>query len=133
MLDTNTVSHIVRRRSLLARARFEAMRTPYRPCISAITEGEIRYGMAKNPTARAFRLIMEEFLAKIETLPWGTEAATTYGSLRAELRAAGKALEALDMLIAAHAVSAGTILVTSDKSFQHVQQLRGTEDWASDL
>ena len=133
MLDTNTVSHIVRGRSLLARARFEAMSTPYRPCISAITEGEIRYGLAKNPAANAFRLLMEEFLAKLQTLPWGTAEAATYSALRAEMRAAGKALENLDMLIAAHAVATGTTLVTSDKAFLQVRGLRGIEDWATDL
>jgi len=79
------------------------------------------------------RLLMEEFLAKITVLPWTRQEAMTYGELRAELRAAGKSLENLDMLIAAHAISVGAIMVTSDRAFLYVAKLRGTEDWATDL
>jgi len=133
MLDTNTVSYIARGRSRAARARLEALKAPHRACISVITEGEIRYGLARNPAAQAMRLLMEEFLAKITVLPWTRQEAMTYGELRAELRAAGKSLENLDMLIAAHAISVGAIMVTSDRAFLYVAKLRGTEDWATDL
>ena len=133
MLDTNTVSYVTRGRSPAARVRLAALNIPNQPCISAISEGEIRYGLVKNPNPVAVRRAVEQFLAEIIVLPWGSDEAIAYGNLRAELRVAGKALENMDMLIAAHAIAAGVILVTSDKAFRHVKGLHGTEDWATDL
>ncbi len=133
MLDTNTVSYITRGRSLAARSRLETLQSPSSPCISAISEGEIRYGLAKRQASPALRALVEEFLAKITVLPWTSQEAVVYGDLRAELRAAGKALENLDMLIAAHAITVGAILITNDKAFLHVARLRGIENWATDL
>jgi predicted nucleic acid-binding protein len=39
----------------------------------------------------------------------------------------------MDMLIAAHAIAIGAILVTSDKVFDSVSGLAGRENWAPDL
>ncbi len=133
MLDTNMVSYIVRGRSRAARGHFSNRTAPQMPCLSAITAGEIQFGTAKNPAAHALRSLMEEFLAKIEILPWTRQEAKVYGTLREELRASGKALANLDLPIAAHAASTALILVTSDRAFQHVAALRGIEDWATDL
>jgi tRNA(fMet)-specific endonuclease VapC len=60
-----------------------------------------------------------------------------YGFLRAK-QAAGKPLGNLDMLIAAHAVSVGAILVTNDKAFLDVAYLQvsglsATVNWATEL
>jgi tRNA(fMet)-specific endonuclease VapC len=49
--------------------------------------------------------------------------------LRADLERQGKPLGNLDMLIAAHAVSNGLVLVTKDKAFAQVSELH-TEDWS---
>jgi tRNA(fMet)-specific endonuclease VapC len=61
-----------------------------------------------------------------------------YGFLRAKQEGAGKSLGNLDMLIAAHAVSVGAILVTNDKAFLdlaylHVSGLSATVNWATEL
>ena len=39
---------------------------------------------------------------------------------------------AIDMLITAHAVSVGAILVTNDKAFSHVADLSAILNWATD-
>ena len=44
LLDTNTVSYIVKGRSPAARARLFALKEDEVACISAITEAEIRSG-----------------------------------------------------------------------------------------
>jgi tRNA(fMet)-specific endonuclease VapC len=53
----------------------------------------------------------------VQVLPWTADVADVYGPLRASCAARGVNLGALDVLIAAHAVSAGAILVTRDKTF----------------
>jgi len=39
----------------------------------------------------------------------------------------------MDMLIAAHAITSGSILVSRDKAFQQVSFLPGLANWATDL
>ena len=80
-----------------------------------------------------FWLRWKGFLSKIKILSWGGEEAIAYGNLRAKLDAMGRTLGNLDMLIAAHAVSVGAVLVTNDKAFLRVDDLHATENWAKDL
>jgi tRNA(fMet)-specific endonuclease VapC len=133
MIDTNTVSYIVRGRSAAARARLASLRDEEVGCISVITEAEIRYGLARTPNAQVLGAAVKGFLSKIKILPWGGEEAIAYGNLRAKVEALGRTLGNLEMLIAAHAVSVGAVLVTNDKAFQHVDDLHATENWAMDL
>ena len=132
MIDINTVSYIVKGNSPASRAKLAGLQDDEIACISAITEAELQYGVAKSPKAETFRAALEGFLAKIQILPWGREEAQAYGRLRAKQEAVGKPLGNLDMLIAAHAVSVGAILVTNDKAFSHVADLPGILSWATD-
>jgi tRNA(fMet)-specific endonuclease VapC len=132
MLDTNMVSYIVHGNSNAARLRFDRLLPEDELCISSITEGEILYGMAKQPDARTFHSNMRLFLSEIEVLPWDHEEASVYGVLRAQQQRVGKSLEALDMLIAAHALARSATLITHDKVFQYVSGLI-VSDWATDL
>lgn len=132
MLDTNTVSAIVKGQSPAARARLGSLDDEDIVCISVMTEAELRYGLAKRPAAHALRSAVEALLFKLRVLPWGREEATAYGELRAKLESSGKLLSAMDMLIAAHAISIGAVLVTNDKAFRHVGDLNRTVRWATD-
>ena len=131
MLDTNIVSDIVKGRSLAARAKLANLQRGEIACILVITEAELQYGLAKMPEAAAIRSVVESFISKIQVLPWGREEALTYGALRAKQEAAGKPLGNLDMLIAAHAISVGAILVTNDKGFFQLADLPSTLDWST--
>jgi tRNA(fMet)-specific endonuclease VapC len=133
LLDTNTVSYIAKGKSPAARARLEALREDEAVCISSITEAEIRYGLARRPDARALRAAVEALLFKLRTLPWGSREAAAYGTLRAELEAAGLTLSELDMQIAAHAIAIGAVLVTNDKALLQLDGLERTENWVADL
>jgi tRNA(fMet)-specific endonuclease VapC len=133
MLDTNMVSSIAKGRSKAARARMLNLEKDEVVCLSAITEAEIRYGLAKRPEAVALRERMEWFLAAVKILPWGSEEAKAYGALRASLESSGKTLENMDMQIAAHAIALGATLVTNDKAFAQVDDLHATANWATDL
>jgi tRNA(fMet)-specific endonuclease VapC len=133
MLDTNMVSYIVKGHSQAARARMLNLEDNEVVCLSAITEAEIRYGLAKRPEATALRERMEWFLAAVKILPWGRDEAKAYGALRAKLESSGKTLGNMDMQIAAHAIALGAVLVTNDKAFAHVDDLHATVNWATDL
>jgi tRNA(fMet)-specific endonuclease VapC len=75
---------------------------------------------------------MNEFLRRVEVLPWSQRVADSYGHLRADLERSGRVLAPLDLLIAAHALSLGAVLVTND---QAMLQLPGVEkeDWTRDV
>jgi tRNA(fMet)-specific endonuclease VapC len=133
MMDTNTVSYIVKEESPVARAKLAGLQADEIGCLSIITEAELRCGLAKSPNAYALRSAIEGFFAKIQILHWGREEALAYGSLRAKQEAAGKILGNLDMLIAAHAIAVGAVLVTNDKAFAQVAGLPGAVNWATDL
>jgi len=133
MLDTNTVSYIAKGHSKAARARMLNLEEDEVVCLSVITGAEIRYGLAKTPEAVALRERMEWFLAVVKMLPWGCDEARAYGALRAKLESSGKTLENMDMLIAAHAIATGAVLVTNDKAFAQVEDLHASVNWATDL
>jgi tRNA(fMet)-specific endonuclease VapC len=133
MVDTNTVSYIVKGNSPAARTRLAGLQPSEIACISVITEAELRYGLAKSTRASILRPAIEGFLAKIQVLSWGRDEAQAYGTLRAKQEAAGKTLGNLDLLIAAHAISVNATLVTNDKTFSQVPDISGTVNWAADL
>ena len=126
LLDANTVSHLLKGHPAVVRRVQTAPMAAL--CISAITEGELRFGLAKRPEAKRLHLAVAEFLRRVDVLPWTSDVAQTYGPLRADLSRQGKTLAPLDMLIAAHALHAGAILVTNDQAFRQVTGLQ-IEDW----
>lgn len=129
MLDTNTVSHIIK--GTYPSVREKLVKTPMSQiCISAVTQGELLFGLAKRPDATRLREVVHEFLLRVDILPWDSSAAGCYGELRATLERIGKPLGNLDMMIAAHAQAANTILVSNDQAFQQVESLQ-TVDWSS--
>jgi tRNA(fMet)-specific endonuclease VapC len=133
LLDTNTISYIAKGNSPAARAHLVSLRAGEALCISAITEAELRYGLAKRPQAHALRGAIENLLLKLRILPWGSNEAAAYGTLRAGLEAAGRMISELDLQIAAHAIAIGAVLVTNDKALARIKDLHGTENWATDV
>jgi tRNA(fMet)-specific endonuclease VapC len=86
------------------------------------------FGLSRRAPSPLLRTAVTEFLRHVDSLPWGTEVADTYGILRAELERVGKLLGPLDMMIGAHALSLGAVLVTNDQAFRAVPNLK-LEDW----
>ncbi|MDT7848118.1 type II toxin-antitoxin system VapC family toxin [Methylophilus sp. VKM B-3414] len=126
LLDTNTVSYFLKRHPSVTR---RITSTPMSSvCISAITEGELRFGLAKRPEATQLKLLVDNFLRHIVSRAWDTEVTTTYGRIRAELTLKGVVLSPLDLLIAAHALHLDAILVTNDQAFSQVTGLK-VENW----
>lgn len=125
MLDTNIVSHLFKKHPQVV-TRMAGL-LPEEVCISSITEAELRYGADKKQS-NALKETILSFLDTITICDWDSEAAATYGALRAAMEKKGKVMGDLDQLVAAHAISRGTTIVTNDRAFGMVQDLR-VEDW----
>lgn len=126
MLDTNTVSHLLRKHPAVARRIVAVPMASL--CISAITEGELLFGLAKRPAAKQLHVAVQEFLRRVDVLPWDSAAAENCGAVRADMARRGKVLAPLDFLIATHALSVDAVLVTNDRAISQMADLH-IEDW----
>jgi tRNA(fMet)-specific endonuclease VapC len=102
-------------------------------CISAITEAELLLGVAKKPEAKHLPLAVKEFLLRVETLPWDSDAAQVYAQLRTTCENEGKPLGTMDMLIAAHSIAVGAVLITNDQAFYPVEHHLTLQDWTKPI
>ena len=99
--------------------------------LSTITLAELRYGVAKSGHRERNRDRLEMFLARFEERDFDASASRAYGSIRAQLEAAGTPIGPLDTLLAAHALSLGAIMVTNNvREFSRVTGL-ALENWAA--
>jgi len=127
LLDTNAVSYVIK--GNFPRVRERLLKVPMADVgISVITEAELRFGLARRPEASTLKLAVEEFLLRVEILPWDSEAASHYARVRAALEDEGEPVGNLDLMIAAQALAAGAVLVTHDRVFRRIKGLR-LEDW----
>ena len=126
MLDTNTVSHLIKQHPDVAR---KVVATPMAAlCLSSITEGELLFGLAKHPDAERLHSAVRELLRRVDVLPWDSLVAKRYGVVRADMQRQGKILAPLDLLIGTHALAVDAVLVTNDNAFAEIAGLQ-IEDW----
>jgi tRNA(fMet)-specific endonuclease VapC len=129
MLDTDISSYIIRKRPESVRARFREVEGE-QLCISAVSEAELLYGVKAKGSPRALAAMVADFLRRLTVLDWSRSAAQHYADIRAKLESAGTPIGNMDLLIAAHARSAGAVLVTNNqKHFLRVPGLK-VENWA---
>jgi len=127
LLDTDIVSFLINNR--FPKVREKLQRVPFDSvAISVITEAELRFGVARKPEALGLAFVVEECLAHVEILPWDSSAAKQYSAVRTAMEREGSLLGSMDMMIAAHALAAGCVLVTHDRGFSRVKALK-TTDW----
>ena len=128
LLDTNTASYVIK--GNFPRVRERLLRIPMAEVgISVVTEAELRFGVARLPEATTLKSVVEEFLLRVEILPWNSEAARHYARIRAILEKDGSPMGNLDLMIAAQALAAEVVLVTHDHVFRRVKGLK-VEDWS---
>jgi tRNA(fMet)-specific endonuclease VapC len=126
MLDTNIVSDLIKGRPCVVDRVVAAPMASL--CISAVTKGELTFGLAKRPEAKRLHLAVREFLLRVDVAPWDDAIAERYGTLRADLERRGQTLAPLDLMIAAQALELGVALVTNDRTFGRIAGLQ-VEDW----
>lgn len=127
LLDTNTASYVIKGNFPQVRERLLQV-SMSEVAISVVTEAELRFGAARKPEAKKLQIAVEEFLLRIESQPWDSEAAKRYADVRAFVERAGEPMGNLDLMIAAQALAQRQILVTHDQVFRRVKGLR-TQDW----
>ena len=130
MLDTDTVSYLINRKSPGVEALFAAL-VPATICVSAITRAELQYGLKRLAPEHRLHLAVRQFLKLIRTLPWEADAADWYAGIRHQLTASGQPIGELDMMIAAHSLSAGALLVTNNRShYERISAPLMLENWS---
>jgi len=129
MLDTNICIFTIKNRPEEVREAFK--RHSGQLSISTVTLMELIYGAEKSANPERNLADVEGFAARLEVLPYDTQAAAHSGQLRAELARIGKPIGPYDQMIAGHARAQGLILVTNNlREFERVPGLR-VEDWVS--
>jgi len=128
MLDTNVCIYIIKQQPVAVLKRFLEYQIGDIG-ISSITLSELRYGVAKSTHQEKNAKALDEFITPLEVVSFDEKAAHVYGEIRAALEKAGTPIGAMDMLIAAHAVSLGIPLVTNNtREFVRITSLN-VIDW----
>ena len=127
LLDTNIASCVIKGNSPAVDRRLVKVAMADL-AISAVTEGELRFGAARLPHATRLHNLIEDFFLRVTILPWDSDAAQHYGQLRATLEREGQPMGNLDVMIGAHALALDAILVTNDRAFARIKKLK-VEDW----
>jgi tRNA(fMet)-specific endonuclease VapC len=126
MLDTDISSYIIRKRPDSLLERFEKHAEVL--CVSVVTAAELQFG-AEKAARPALTALVKQYLDRLPVLDWTQGVVTHYARIRTALERAGKPIGSMDLLIAAHAVSEGSTLVTNNlKHFEKVPGLK-VEVW----
>lgn len=127
--DTDVLSATMRREPFLPLVRRLARVPPPEQFTTAVTLGELLYGVAKRDSDRLRSRVRELVRGALTVLPFDERAAEAYGSLRAQLEAEGRRLDESDMRIASIALSRDLTLVTGNvRHFDRVPGLT-VENW----
>ena len=131
MLDTDTVSYLVRGKTPALDAHVATV-SPKRLCISAVTRGELLYGLKLKDGAHRLAQLVDQFLLRVQCLPWDEAAATHFASIAADLHKAGTPIGSMDAMIAGHAMATGTVLITNNQ--RHFSRVAGltVENWSQE-
>jgi tRNA(fMet)-specific endonuclease VapC len=122
MLDTDTSSYLVRGKMPVLDAHVAAVAPRYL-CISAVTRGELLYGIELKGGAHRLAQVVDQFLLRVRCLPWDDVAATHFASIAAALHRAGTQIGSMDAMIAGHAMATGAVLVTNN--VRHFSRVSG--------
>lgn len=127
MLDTNIVIYVIKHKPVQVAHIFN--QNVGKMCVSSITVAELYYGAEKSQFSAKNISIIEDFLSRLEMLPYTEKAATHFGDIKATLSKQGAMIDENDIHIAAHARSEGLSLVSNNlREFERVEGLR-LENW----
>jgi tRNA(fMet)-specific endonuclease VapC len=129
LLDTDIASFIIKARSPAVEAKLAAM-PPDRVCVSAVTRAELMYGLKRLPPTHRLHVAVQQFFRIIRVLAWDSDAADWYAEIRHQLTTTGQPIGEMDMMIAAHALSTGAVLVTNNtRHFARVAAPLALANW----
>lgn len=129
LLDTNICIYLIKQKPPRVLTRFQTLSLSDIG-ISSITVAELEYGVSKSQNQEKNRSALMQFLIPLEIVEFDQAAAAFYGVIRSDLERQGLVIGAMDMLIAAHALSLGVTLVSNNvREFSRVSNL-SIENWA---
>lgn len=127
LLDTNIVSDLVKHRRGQVAMRIREIGENV-VATSIIVAAELRFGAEKRRAKRLTARIAA-VLSVLDVVPFEAPADAVYARQRAALEKQGRSIGGNDLLIAAHAVTLGYILVTdNEREFARIAELR-RENW----
>lgn len=127
LLDTNILIAMTKERPGLADRLAQCPASAI--LLSSVVVAEIEYGIAKSARREHNRRIFDVLLAGFAVSAFDTAAARHYGPIRAELEKQGRLIGPNDLMIAAHALALGAVLVTDNVGeFSRVDGL-AVENW----
>lgn len=129
MLDTNIASYLIKGKSPDIEARLSDI-LPSMVCISVMTRVELLYGLKRLPADHRLNLAVRQFLKIVRVLPWDVESADWYATIRHQLVSTGLPIGEMVMMIAAHSLSAGAVLVTNNtRHYGRIEAPLILENW----
>ncbi len=127
LLDTNIVIYVIKNRPLSVLDAFN--RNSGRMAISSITLAELTHGIEKSGNPARNLAVVEDFVSRLEVLPYDDRAAWQYGIILAALEKQGTPIGVNDLHIAGHARSLGLIIVTNNlREFERIPGV-SVENW----
>ena len=131
LLDTDTLSNLVKRTPSTVLIAKLASVPPEQQFTSSITLGELFYGAYR--LGEQAGLLMERldrtFLPNLPVLPFGAGAARRYGDVRASLERQGTPIGDADLRIGAITLARGLTVVTGNvRHFERIPDL-SVENW----
>jgi tRNA(fMet)-specific endonuclease VapC len=130
MLDTDIASYIIKGKSPGIEAKLSDI-SPSTVCISVMTQAELLYGLKRLPAEHRLHLAVRQFLKIVRVPSWDTEAADWYANIRHQLVTTGQPIGELDIMIAAHSLSVGAVLVTNNiRHYERIEAPLRLENWA---
>jgi tRNA(fMet)-specific endonuclease VapC len=130
LLDTNHLGDALRRRSVVRRRLTDAHRSGARigTCVSVLCE--VDAGLAQIVTSERCYRTMQRVLSFVRIWPVEPTLATIFGDIYLDLRRRGRVLSHVDILLAALARQMNLTLLTTDRDFEALPDLR-CENWLS--
>jgi tRNA(fMet)-specific endonuclease VapC len=139
LLDTNTISHMMKNPLGIVAQRMQQISenaissgnlAPI--CTSVIVQGELLFGLAKNPSAK-LHTAYATTMKYIPVLGLEPLVAQHYSQIRLALSLAGTPIGSNDLLIAAHGLALGSTVVTDNEDeFRRVAGLK-VENWMNSV
>jgi len=128
LLDTNAWVDYLTGRYPTVVARIQQS-PPDDLCLSSVVMAELRYGAAKSRRKKLNHDLLDTLAREVRCVDFDLDGARTYGELRTTLEKRGTPIGPYDMMIAAHALSLGLVVVTdNEREFRRVKSLP-VENW----
>lgn len=128
MLDTNICIYIMKNRLDVVDKYMKNKH--FGTAISVVTFAELQHGVFQSNYPPKNQENLSNFLTGFDILDFNCSAAVEYGKICTHLYKRGTPVGAMDMLIGAHAKSAGLTLVTNNvREFSRIENLM-IENWA---